>query len=342
GVPPFAIQEICVNRHLRDKADQPALIGDETLTWAELAQRIRTSQVASGGGPVSMSGDLSVDSVVAVLAALFRGQRLNLQEGASAPQLEGAGDIEEVEVPDLLAPILSIQGIGGLVSHSHKSLLANVVSVVTFLGPDPERSWFVSRPLHTWEGLLSLLMPLYLGVPVILGRDDNPEEFAETIVQHRPGYAMTNLDLAAITTREAKRPVKKAREILDAMLLKTDGVFDPGDRQRIGKSYRCHALTVFGMAETGVILAAHPQWYLDESVGIPITNAHVVPADPRNGSAIQTLWELVESAEVTVKGPALMTGYEDRNDTDYLVDGRFRTKVIASSDANGMIYILPD
>ncbi len=49
GVPPFAIHEICVSRHLRDKADQPALIGDETLTWAELANRVSTSQVASAG-----------------------------------------------------------------------------------------------------------------------------------------------------------------------------------------------------------------------------------------------------------------------------------------------------
>jgi len=101
-------------------------------------------------------------------------------------------------------------------------------------------------------------------------------------------------------------------------------------------------LTLYGLAETGPIFAAHPQWYMDESIGIPVTNAHVVPADPRNGAPIQTLWELVESAEVTVKGPALMTGYENRNDLDYLTEGRFRTGVIASSDANGMIYILPD
>ena len=99
---------------------------------------------------------------------------------------------------------------------------------------------------------------------------------------------------------------------------------------------------MFGLAETGTIFASHPQWYLDESVGIPMTNAHVVPSDPRNGAPIQALWELVESAEVTVKGPMLMCGYEGGDNESHFVGGRFRTGVIASSDANGMIYILPD
>ena len=340
GVPPFGIHEICLDRHLRDKADQPALIGEETMSWTELASRTASSAMASTG-PTGLKGDVSVETVIGLLSALRRGQRIDLRSDGVPVELVD-GSIETDAVPDLSTPMLSIMGSGGIVSHSHRTLLAGVISLVTFLGPDPTRPWLLSRPLDTWEGLLSLLVPLYLGAPVVLGSDVDPEQFADSIVQHRPGYALTSIDIAARATREARRPVKKARDILDAMLLKTDGVFDPGDRQRIGKSFRCHALTFFGLAETGVILAAHPQWYLDEAVGIPITNAHVVPADPRNGSPIQTLWELVESAEVTVKGPALMNGYEDRNDSDYLVDGRFRTNVIASSDANGMIYILPD
>jgi hypothetical protein len=36
----------------------------------------------------------------------------------------------------------------------------------------------------------------------------------------------------------------------------------------------------------------------------------------------------------------LMCAGEDR--ADQFTDGRFRTGVIASSDANGMIYLLPD
>ena len=130
--------------------------------------------------------------------------------------------------------------------------------------------------------------------------------------------------------------------MLDAFLLSTSGLFDPGQRQRVGRSFESPALTVFGLPETGAIFASHQSWYLDESVGIPISNAHVVPADPRNGTPIQALWEMVESAEVTVRGPALMCGYEGAEHPERFVDGRFRTGVVASSDANGMIYILPD
>jgi hypothetical protein len=38
----------------------------------------------------------------------------------------------------------------------------------------------------------------------------------------------------------------------------------------------------------------------------------------------------------------LMCGYEGGDNESHFVGGRFRTGVIASSDANGMIYILPD
>lgn len=155
-----------------------------------------------------------------------------------------------------------------------------------------------------------------MGVPVVIAGDADPEQFADAIVRYNPAYALTELSSAMRATRDAKCMVKKSHDVLNAIFLTTAGAFDPGDRERVGKSFRCHALTAFGLPETGVILATHPQWYLDESIGIPITNAHVVPADSRNGSPLQTLWELVESAEVTVKGPSLMTGYSDRNDTD--------------------------
>jgi len=341
GIPPYGIHEICVLRHARDRPDQPALISDETITFGDLARKVTGSapEDPGGHGNIELSGNLSSKNIIALLSGLARGQHITLGDN------EGVGLVdadEHLEMVDLLAPAVSLRSAGGTVSHSHKSLLANAVSLATFLTPDPARAWLLCRPLSTWEGLLSLLLPLYLGAPVIVGSDADSEQFADAIVRHQPGYTLTELTRATRATREAKRSMRKARDVLNLVLLTTEGVFDPGDRERVGKALRCPALTAFGLAETGVIFAAHPQWYLDESIGIPITNAHVVPSDPRNGAPIQTLWELVESAEVTVKGPMLMKGYEDRNDTDYLVGGRFRTGVIASSDANGMIYLLPE
>lgn len=363
GIPPYGIHEICLERHLRDKADSPALITEEgTLSYSELAVRVssarhRLAQVNTDSRQAIMRGECSRDSVIRLLAAFSLGistrllspeETVNTDSSKSVDLATIGTDVETSEDPipfevgNIHALAAAISGKGGVASHTHRSLLAGAISMATFLQPEPDRHWLITQSLDHWDGLLSLLLPLYLGEAVVVPSSTDSESIARAIEQHRPGYAIVDLALATAATRDAKKAVKKARDILSGLLLSTPGVFDPGDRQRVGKSFRCPALTLYGLAETGAIFASHPQWYMDESIGIPITNAHVVPADPRNGTPIQTLWELVESAEVTVKGPGLMSAYETRNDQDYLADGRFRTGVIASSDANGMIYILPD
>lgn len=359
GIPPFAIHELCLLRHARDRADGVALESDDAnLTWSELARLVSQCRMDldSAGGDVAgavMTGEVSVAQVAWLLAALSSGRLVRFASGeagqASGPNLSALplpavpGEmVTSLPGTDINEPAVVLEGRGDPVVHTQRSLLAGAISMATFVQPDEGAKWLVSGSLDRWQGLLSLLLPLYLGETAVLATEPDGEALAAAIERYRPGYAMTDLPLATGATREAKRAVKKARDVLSAIFLNTDGVFDPGDRQRVGKSFRCAALTYYGLAETGAIFASHPQWYMDESIGIPITNAHVVPSDPRNGSPIQTLWELVESAEVTVKGPTLMQKYENRNDQDYLVDGRFRTGVIASSDANGMIYILPD
>lgn len=356
GIPPYGIHEICVERHARDKPEQPALITDDaTVSYGELSTRVKqaarqlAATVRDDGGLV-MSGERSIEQVASLLAAFSLGLCARIVDTEGAGAIAGAVDTgDAAEGADELAEVgnvndiaVAIRGTGGIARHTHRSLLAGAISMATFLQPTAGAAWLHTCSLDRWEGLLSLLLPLYLGEAVVLPASTDSEGFAGAVERHRPGYAIVDLSLAAAATRDAKRSVKNARDVLNSMLLATPGLFDPGDRERVGKSFRCPALTFYGLAETGTIFASHPQWYMNESIGIPVTNAHVVPADPRNGSPLQTLWELVESAEVTVKGPALMAGYENRNDLDYLTDGRFRTGVIASSDANGMIYILPD
>lgn len=352
GIPPYGIHELCLARHARDIPDHPALITDElTVSYAELSTRVeqtarRLVAIAHDSGNVNLAGEHSVDAVAGLLAAFSLGlcARIVDAENADAiPAAAAATDAGSVaETGNIDAAAVLIQSKGGVARHTHRSLLAGAISMATFLQPVTNSAWLMTCTLDRWEGLLSLLLPLYLGEAVVIPRTADSEGFAGAIERHRPGYAIVDLSLAAAATRDAKRSVKHAREVLNSMLLATPGLFDPGERERVGKSFRCPALTFYGLPETGTIFASHPQWYMNESIGIPVTNAHVVPADPRNGTPLQTLWELVESAEVTVKGPALMAGYENRNDLDYMTDGRFRTGVIASSDANGMIYILPD
>lgn len=365
GIPPYSTTELCVDAHARDKPDRAALVSDAgEISFAELQRQVVGTAEAltrTGASRAVLPGALSVDAVIRLLAALSAGVQTRIVGAdedleAAAIAFKSEYNLAELEIvassnstdpahpksDDLKKAAVTIPGRSALVNHSHRSLLAASISLVSFLRPQRDRSWLAVLPLDRWDGLLSVLAPLFVGVPVIVASDASGEALAETIVKYQPGTAVMDLASAVAATRDAKRAVKKARGVLDAVILSTEGLFSPGDRQRVGKSFGAAALTMFGLAETGAIFVSHPQWYLDEAVGIPLTNAHVVPSDPRNGEPIQALWELVESAEVTVKGPALMCGYEGQDCEGRFIDGRFRTGVIASSDANGMIYILPD
>jgi len=367
GIPPYGVDELCLTRHARDRPDAPAIIcnGGKT-SFSELEGWVNgvathLMERTEGAGRAVFRGASDTESLVVLLASLRAGIHLrmalpdeSLSELSSVFGTQvciGAEDAQadRVAAPagqrrtaDLEAPVIAMCGAHGTVNHSHRSLLAGMISLSAFLGATPEGAWLPALPLGRWEGVISTLMGLYTGVGVVLGSNGSAEGFAELISRERPQYVYGDLQEVTRATREARRAVKAARDTLTAMLVATSGPFDPGDRQRVGKSFRCPALTTYTLAETGLIFAAHPRWYLDESVGIPVTNAHVVPADPRNGSPISTLWEMVESAEVTVKGPMLMCGFEGQEATDRYCDGRYRTGVIASSDANGMIYVLPD
>jgi hypothetical protein len=227
-----------------------------------------------------------------------------------------------------------------VVWHSHRSLLGGALSMGAFWSVSPARRWLSTVPVSTWEGLYGLTVPLAAGAGVLLAPPG--DEALDAIARESVGTSCWTLREAFDATRDAKRQVKAVRDVQDQLVLWTPRRFDPSERSRVGKLFGSPALSVFGLPEAGPIFASHPSWYVDESIGIPVTNAFVVPVEPRSGQPIPTLWELVESAMVTVWCPGLCEGYEGDVHPERWRDGRFITGVIASSDANGMIYLLPD
>ena len=351
---------------------------DDTVRRAGAAIVARAGE----GATAVVSAGATLEGVVLVLAALGAGARVTMVDPASgavtaatppAGAANGSGDGivladataaaalggSALRLGDLLgdgaapapppataiglgdAAVAVATGSGGAFAwHSHRSLLAMAVSIATFYRVDASVPWVSDLPLSTWAGLASVATALVAGATVVLA---GSEPLPQAIAREGARYACTDLDSAAALTRDAKRDVKNVRGLLAMLLLAVPGAFDPDQRRRVGRSFDCPALTVHGNAETGPDFASHPSWYLDESVGIPITNAHVVPVDPRSGTPIQTLWELVELARVTVGSPANMVGYDAASGlADPVVDGRVTTSTIASSDANGMIYLMPD
>jgi acyl-coenzyme A synthetase/AMP-(fatty) acid ligase len=254
------------------------------------------------------------------------------------PSLGGASSSGE-RTRHVYEPAVAIPGTEGPIAHSNRSLLASALSFATFFDTVPGRAWMPLLPLQRWESLAAIVCALYLGSPIVIPpAKGDPESTVNEIKRNAVGYALADAETAAWLTKEAKKQVKDARGVLLSWLLATRGSFEPDQRSRVARSFECPALTFWGMPETGPVFAAHQSWYLDESVGIPMTNAQVVPSDPRTGQPIAALWELVESAEVTVWSPSLFVA--GQFSPDRFIGQRYRTRMAGSSDANGMIYLL--
>jgi acyl-CoA synthetase (AMP-forming)/AMP-acid ligase II len=369
GIPPFSLYELCVARAGRRRPGDLAVVaGDVRLTAADFLRAVdRAAGALQAEGPPGrravLGGESTLENLVLLFAALAAGVRVRItppgadlaaaaaEFGAEVVLAPGAAHASG-SAPSLPAlgsavlrqPAVTIDGTHGPISHSHRSLLASALAFATFFDVNPRRPWLASLPLSRWEGLASVLTPLFLGAPLVLSPvapgSCDPEALVAAIGRERAGYALFDMAEAASLTREAKKSIKAARRVLDVVLLSTPGVVDPDARRRVFRGFECPALTIFGMPETGPIFASHQSWYIDESVGIPITNAHVVPADPETGARIQAHWELVHSAEVTVRTPALMADETEETHADSFIDSRFRTGVMAASDENGMVYLV--
>ena len=334
GVPPFSLPELLVERRARRDPEGLAVVdASERLTNAQLAARV--AEAASGACDTAAisSASPSVGGVVSLLGALAAGTPVRFDAS-------GVASTGGETVSDLRGAAVGLAAAGTSAWHSQRGLLAGALSLGSFLQVAAERPWLSTFGLGSWEGIYGVATALAAGAPLVLAPAG--EGALEYIVREGVGTAFTDLGSAYQASKEAKRDVKAVRGVLGSLVLSTGGMFDPDQRRRVAKLFECPALTTFGMAETGPIFTAHPSWYIDEAIGIPMTNAHVVPVDPRSYTPVQTLWELVESAMVTVYSPMLTVGYDGGANADRFRDDRFVTGVIASSDANGMIYLLPD
>lgn len=236
---------------------------------------------------------------------------------------------------------------GWVAGHSNYSLVSGALSLAAFLGNGEPESWLCAMPLWTWEGLYSALVPLYTGgTAAICDADEAPDEAGDMVEDHGVAYALAPFELLRDLSRGKPRGLADSlKRNLRGLLLSTDRPFGANDRRKARKALDVPILTMFGLTETGPILASHPSWYVDESVGIPMTNVEVQPANPETGEPLDTNWELLDYATMVVRGPQLMAGYEgpaaeDERLSTRLEDGWFKTWAQASFDANGMMYLV--
>ncbi len=237
---------------------------------------------------------------------------------------------------------INLYGSFGLTSHSERSLLAAALSFSTFLegamvvGHTSENTWLNLYDLSVWQGINGLLSALINSSTTYFCSDSGVA--AEVIAERAPNWILCNFNLGDEIASKMGRKKKNNSYVQQAALLGIDGEFAPDTRRDISNSLGS-ALTFYGTAETMVMLASHPSWYIDEAVGIAIPNMHIVPADPDTYEPIDTLWELLDQAVISAWSPSLGSPVDESGASHYK-DGRFITEQLASSDPNGMLYLL--
>jgi acyl-CoA synthetase (AMP-forming)/AMP-acid ligase II len=243
---------------------------------------------------------------------------------------------------DLTAPALALaMDDGGLAYHSHRSILAGAVSWSTFVPLKAEDLVLAAQPLYTWEGLYSVLPILFRGGTCLVADLQDPEKLAHGVREHHPIYTMLSRPEARLLYQSTHRPVVQAfRESLHGLFVSTTGPFTAIGRMRLKNLLGKPALLAFGSAEAGPVFSSHPTWFLDNAVGIPVTNVDVWPLNPANGNPLEVPWETIEYGEVGVKSPMTAADYDSPEEKEKRVKGGWlRTKIVTTMDPNGLFYI---
>jgi acyl-CoA synthetase (AMP-forming)/AMP-acid ligase II len=231
-----------------------------------------------------------------------------------------------------------------LAQHSHHSVLSAVIAMATFLRVPEATVHLSALPVLTWAGLLAASLPLYVRGTSVLFVDHDPHRLAELIVAHRPLSVWLPPDWAWKLAEDAPRTLVSAvRQYVSWIIVPVEEPYPVGQRKRMRKTFRTPVLPLYGLPETGPAACTHPDWYyLDAAVGIPVTNADLRPVDYESLDWVVIPWDMIREAQVAVKGPQVMLGYDQPDATDhYLREKWYVTNAMASMDANGMFYLRP-
>ena len=243
---------------------------------------------------------------------------------------------------DLKAAALAlVGGEGRLVYHSHSSLVAWAVSWSAFVPLTDESVVLILEPLWRWSALAVALAVLFRGGTAVLAGPDAAPELTATLRQYHPGYVVLRLADAERLASEGGAVLRAAlRESVVGAFTVVDRPFAPRVRRRGEAVLGVPSLTVLGDAAAGPVLASHPTWYVDEAVGIPVTNVDVWPLSTISREPLPVPWEAIEYGEVGVRSPLVAVDYQEAEDRDRRVTGEWvRMGVVATMDPNGLFYL---
>ncbi len=290
---------------------------------------------------------------LAASLALFRADALitdavpDLGETAGVPLLPPESLLEAAATPrpappaDPRRPAIALPVDGRMAYHSQVSALSAAMAFAAFALAGPQERMVVARPCASWEGLIGLLAPLQAGEAAVLPQSLTIDDVAEAI--GRSGAALLWTDEAG-----ALGLLEGGRSLVEAVQRHCRGAYISVHRappRRLRRSLRrilrVHILTLYGHPATGVIAAAHPSWYLEEAIGIPMTGVDLVAVEPESRRAVDTPWELLAYAGIGAKTRAAAVNFVGGDRAGLIEEGLFYTGDLGLVDANGMLYLLP-
>lgn len=243
---------------------------------------------------------------------------------------------------DMKGPCIALTGRDGKVFYqSHQSVLAGAISWSAFVPIEEKDVILDLHPLHTWEGLFGLLPALFKGATCLVSSLENAQKLAASHMSYHCSYTWLSQEQARKMLREPQQDlVRNLKRSLVGLFVSVSGSFRPRSRKLLGNLLGgVPVLTVFGFPEAGPVLASHPTWYLNEAIGIPVSNVDVWPMNPGTGNPLLVPWEAIEFAEVGIKSPMAAVAFSSPEDKAAQVREEWlRSYLVANMDPNGLFY----
>jgi acyl-CoA synthetase (AMP-forming)/AMP-acid ligase II len=223
---------------------------------------------------------------------------------------------------------------GTLFMFGGRALLSMALSWATYLD-FKVGSVLQVEPLGTWEGLCSVLPALFRGATVL--QADVTDGRLSPLREWGAYYTIASWQWGQYLAESLPRGTVQAiyLSVRDApssrLYRRLANLFSPSP-----------LLMVFGLPETGPVAAHHPSWFLEDSIGLPITNVDIWPLNPETGEPLDLAWEALEYGELGVKSPMVAgaslpeEAWRERKRGDWV-----RTHRLIQLDANGFLYLLP-
>jgi hypothetical protein len=358
-IPLERVSQGCVYKPAEAEGGRTALVsGDERLSFAELAERVRLVAAAlrdrlEPGARIVVAVDDPAELLCCTLGALdadclawmcpaapdpaalavFEPALAVATAAAALPGLPVAtpqellrgGRGEATGRPRLRDPILVLaRPGGGELLHSHRTLRATSIAFGSFFRLEAGSETALLDPPSGWLGLAALL-----GAWANAGTVH--AAWTGAVPRGRVDYAVLGMETGEQRyLRPGSRPYPGRIGV--GALVGVEGGLTAARRRRLRRRLGCPVLTVFGRNDLGPTLASHPTWFLEDALGIPLPNVDLRPMDPSDGRELAIGWDAVEEAEMGVKSALAPAGGE-------LVGQWLRTRAIAHVDPTGSYFV---